>query len=69
MSAALKPHAKFSGTFNADKTELTIEKLPIYDWETKKVTEKKAVFTKMPSGILTTRTTYNLRDSFYCKAR
>lgn len=46
MSAALEPHAKFSGTFNADKTELTIENLPVYDPDTNKVNKVKAVFTK-----------------------
>ena len=46
MSAALEPHAKFSGTFNAEKTTLTIENLPVYDPDTNKVNKVKAVFTK-----------------------
>ncbi|MEL3903853.1 MAG: hypothetical protein P1P63_01875 [Treponemataceae bacterium] len=46
MSAALKSYAKFSGTFNAEKTTLTIENLPVYDPDTNKVNKVKAVFTK-----------------------
>ena len=46
MSAALEPHAKFSGTLNADKTKLTIENLPVYDRHIDKVNKVRAVFTK-----------------------
>ena len=42
---AILPHAKFEGTLNADKTELTIEKFPVLDKDgTCKV--EKAVFKK-----------------------
>lgn len=48
MSAALEPYAKFSGTFNADKTQLTIENLPVYAPDKNKVNKvEKAVFTKV----------------------
>lgn len=46
MSAALEPYAKFSGTFNPEKTQLTIENLHIYDRHINKVNKVKAVFTK-----------------------
>ena len=39
----MEAHAKFEGEFNADKTELTIEKFPVYDRKTEKVTVKKVV--------------------------
>ncbi|UTC48664.1 hypothetical protein [Treponema vincentii] len=29
VAKALEPYAKFDGTFNTDKTELTIEKFPV----------------------------------------
>ncbi len=45
LANALKPYAKFDGTFNDTKTELTVEKFPIMK-EDGTVEEIKAVFKK-----------------------
>ena len=43
---ALEPHAKFDGTFNADKTELTIAKCPVLKNDFTTVEVKPVVFKK-----------------------
>ncbi|MGF7109812.1 hypothetical protein [Treponema pedis] len=42
----MKANAKFDGIFNSEKTELTIEKFPEYDWQTGTVKVSQIIFKK-----------------------
>ena len=46
LAKAFELNTKFTGTFNEEKTELTIEQFPIYDRATGKVIVKKVAFKK-----------------------
>lgn len=45
-ASKMEMYAKFEGIFNSEKTQLTIEKFPEYDWQNEKVTVKEVTFEK-----------------------